>query len=673
MLGLDKNKKSFLLVYGSETGQAKAIAEGIAEKATPFGLNANLFSLEQTGKQFNIEKEDCMVIIMSTTGDGLGDTNYSNFCRCAKDLDKRLEELGARRFYTTGFADDAVGLELVADPWLDGLYPALLKFLGVDHIKDTNITQCINKLTIEASDTVQSTQITYDDTQKFVSQSTINEDEVSNSIKTKPNRTNKEKTCIPNTLVNGSPLSSPHASLSGKDLTVPVLPPPFLEAVFSNEAVELSTLKYQNGCKMPCAASSIFHAPVITAKVLTNSKALKKTLLLQLNIKNADFSYAPGDAVSIICPNNSSEVDLLLERIGMVNHADEKLTLSVIPNTSKLRAAVPSHIHVTSTLRHIFTTCLNIREPPSKALIRTLIESTSNPIEVRRMQELCSKEGSSQYTEYVRGYQISLLDILYAFPSCYPPVERLLEHLPRLQPRPYSICSCPETSPDQLDIVFNVVEINYNVEKGHHYQRRGVCTGWLDDITSCMQFEKNAVQLIKIPIFMRTNQHFRPPEDLSKPLVMIGPGTGVAPFIGFLQQRNAKRKTVDQYGQTWLFFGCRNKSLDFIFKEELERFERDEILTKLHVSYSRDPSLPLDANSCYVQDKMRQLAPELCRLLVESNALVYVCGDAKNMAKNVNDAFEEILQKEKGMSSEDAHLFVMKKRINKTYLEDVWV
>lgn len=80
----------------------------------------------------------------------------------------------------------------------------------------------------------------------------------------------------------------------------------------------------------------------------------------------------------------------------------------------------------------------------------------------------------------------------------------------------------------------------------------------------------------------------------------------------------------------------------------MERFERDEILTKLHVSYSRDPSLPLNTSPYYVQDKMRQLAPELCRLLIESNALVYVCGDAKNMAKNVNDAFEEILQNEKG-------------------------
>lgn len=153
-------------------------------------------------------------------------------------------------------------LELVADPWLDGLYPALLKFLGGYHIKETNLTKCITNLTIDASNTAPSTQITFDDTQKYVTQSTINDDEVSNSIKNKPNETNIETTCIPSTLpINALPLATPHASLSGKNLTIPVLPPPFLEAVFSNEHVEVIDVILTHRPELYSGVATIIFSP----------------------------------------------------------------------------------------------------------------------------------------------------------------------------------------------------------------------------------------------------------------------------------------------------------------------------------------------------------------------------------------------------------------------------
>ncbi|CAG5118819.1 unnamed protein product [Candidula unifasciata] len=838
---LDHKMKSnrFLLLYGSATGQAQAIAEEIAEKAPSFGLAAELHSLDDTGKKFNIEKEKCVVIITSTTGDGdppdnaqkflrrlrkrtlsrdylahlhyallgLGDSNYSNFCRCARDLDSRLEELGAQRFYPTGLADDGVGLEIVADPWLEGLYPALQKFLGVTgtgvvaltetvqslHLSEADSREPVNKLehnqnTEETSQSslpngsinlagasipedkgafsdVASSRLlqnipslnesidesvhscaSFRDSVNIASNTVVDHDVsnstrvsdtymVANSLATEassklntPSFEDKptadplsshilsentkdlissscnlqsvavvldttvgntgevtdeslgETSCVPSlSQPHSCPLPITHSQppLSEQALTIPVLPPAYLSATFGGDPVEISTLTYQNGCKLPCAASEVFKVPILSAQILTAPDAVKKTLLLRLDIKGCGLQYSPGDSISIICPNNPGEVDFLLKRLGQTVKADITVTLSVLPDTQKRRAAVPPHIHPVSTLRHILTTCVNIREPPSKAFLRALIEHTSDEREVRRMQELCSKEGAQEYTHLIREANVSLLDFLYAFPSCNPPVETLFEHLPRLQPRPYSICSCQEINATTTDIVFNVVEIPADREKCHLYQRRGVCTGWLDDITSSLQSGKHE-DLVEIPIFLRTNQHFRPPDDLAKPLIMIGPGTGVAPFIGFLHQRAFRRNLLTDgqvYGATWLFFGCRNKDKDFIFREEMHQFKANGTLSHLCVAFSRDqPATDTVFQSPrYVQDLLRSVAEEIADLLVESEAAVYVCGDAKNMAKDVSGAFEDILQRVKGLSPDEAHMFMMKKRIHKTYFEDVWV
>ncbi|XP_005094471.1 methionine synthase reductase [Aplysia californica] len=773
---LQKNR--FLVLYGSATGQAQAMAEEICEKATGFGLTAELHPMDEIGKRFNLEHEQCVVMVASTTGDGdpppnaekfmrrikkrtlptdylahlhyallgLGDTNYSSFCRCAKDLDNRLLALGARQFFATGFADDGVGLEIVAEPWLEGIYPALQKFLGVtegtggsltekveapaqsspasvdisearDSTKQDNVEVVLTNSgvresqiesqsdTIEAFKSVTCDEISVKETRasegngdgsvqvKNSQDCSVNgcdaelTVEVQSKILGQKTFFDSQRKCeTPCQLVDFAAASdapcalvSSDSELAEKSLTVPVLPPAYLEASFSGDPVNLRELSFQNDYKLPSAVSPVIKVQVSAARVLTHPQAVKKTLLLSLNLQGAGVNYRPGDSISVICPNNCSEVDMLLERLGISNKADDCMTLNIIPNTKKRRAAVPSFMHEVSTLRHTLTTCLNIREPPSKAFIRALVEHTTNPKEARRMQELCSKEGAQTYTRVVREKCISLLDFLHAFPSCKPPVERVLEHLPRLQPRPYSACSCALTDKDKLDIVFNIVEIPMSCDDGHAYSRRGVCTGWLDDITRSMQDKglEDEELTVEIPIFLRSNQHFQPPDDLSRPLILIGPGTGVAPFIGFLEERRHQLKLQPEgstYGETWLFYGCRHQKKDFLFRDELHQFEADGTLSRLCVTFSRDDPPAGSTEPClrYVQDFLRQTSQDIARLVVDEEALVYLCGDAKAMAKDVTAAFEDILQKEKGFSKEDANMYIMKKRIHKTFLEDVW-
>lgn len=802
-------KNRFLLLYGSQTGQAKAISEEIAEKAEKFNLTADLHCLSQTEKKFNIEREHCVVIVTSTTGDGeppdtaqkfvrrlkkktlpsnhlenlnyallgLGDSNYTNFCNNGKTIDRQLEQLGAKRFYESGWADDAVGLEIAAEPWMEGLFPAIQKFLSVDinstcydstetscrtnqsesnengcSLHETTINQMenghdkgdsqenrlesksmpglhsyesspallspngitkpvfsldsncdktsevtssklnsitnVNNLSSSSSHLGKSdsntgtdnvdcnTHINRTDSSTLITKSKLNLNQ--NELQT----SDKEGGCQPSLTTSLPPLSE-------SSVSVPVLSAAYLKLEYLNdETVNLNEIPLQNGCPMPSASSEITMARVTSSSVLTKEEAVKKTLCLRLNTQKKMIEYLPGDSISVVVENDENEVKALLKRLSILKCVDTTCSLTVIEGTKKKNASVPSHIPPLCTLRHIFTTCIDIREPPKKALFRALVEYTSDQGQKRRIQELCSKQGAADYTQFVRQPSLSLMDILNAFPSCIPPVERLLEHLPRLQPRPYSVCSSPLVNPGIIEIVFNIV--NIPVGEGRSYHRNGICTGMLDRITKNVQTKEvawegsaddlsntleklNINDYIQVPIFTRTNQHFHMSDDLSIPIIMVGPGTGVAPFVGFLRHRQALKTDMSDpelYGNTWLFYGCRHEKRDYIYRKELEDFLSTGILSHLCVCFSRDNQLQKSPQ--YVQDNIRNNSTELSTLIMEKNATVFVCGDAKNMAKDVNEAFISVIQSYKECTAEEAKRELMKMRLHKRYLEDVW-
>ncbi|XP_055965034.1 methionine synthase reductase isoform X2 [Sorex fumeus] len=677
--------RRFLLLYATQKGQAKAIAEEILERASAQGFSAELHCLSESGKYDLRTERSPVVVVVSTTGTGdppdsargfvrdiqnkslpsdslahlryallgLGDSEYTYFCNGGKIIDRRLQELGARRFYDTGHADDCVGLELVVEPWIAGLWAALS-----EHIMSSGDEEMPRGLL--APDTTSQDSSGLESRLQLLSVGEAGGEDPAPSD--------------PPAAAAAPPEASLTRSvppLSLAELTVPASPPAYLQ-------VQLQETLGQEETSMPVLVTSqpVFRVPICKAVQLTANDAVKTALMVEVDVAT-DFSYQPGDAVDVVCPNDKAEVQSLLARLQLASQAHHHVLLELRADTRKKGAALPPHIPAGCSLRALLTWCVDIRAVPKKAFLRALVDYTSHSAERRRLQELCSRQGAADYGRWVRDAGACLGDLLRAFPSCRPPLGLLLEHFPKLQPRPYSCASSSLCRPGRLRFVFNVLEFASEASAGA--VRRGLCTGWLAGLVGsmlgCDGEGGEGARTPEIFISPRAANSFHLPQDPSVPVIMVGPGTGVAPFIGFLEHREKLQEQLPEgsFGATWLFFGCRHRERDYLFRDELRRFQKLGVLTHLHVSFSRDAPAPGEAAPArYVQDHMQRHGAQLARALLQERGCIYVCGDAKNMARGVNEALVEILGREAGLTSLEAMNALAQLREEQRYLQDVW-
>jgi sulfite reductase (NADPH) flavoprotein alpha-component len=220
--------------------------------------------------------------------------------------------------------------------------------------------------------------------------------------------------------------------------------------------------------------------------------------------------------------------------------------------------------------------------------------------------------------------------------------------LRKLQPRLYSISSSPKAHPGEVHLTVAIVRYDLNGRS-----RKGACSTFLADRVGSE---------IKVPVFIHKSPSFKMPADGSKPMIMVGPGTGIAPFRSFLEERRA----LGANGKNWLFFGDQKAGFDFLYRDELEAMQKDGILTKLDTAFSRD-----QAQKVYVQDRMRECASEIWAWLQEGGYF-YVCGDAKRMAKDVDKELHKVAETAGGLSSENAVEYVKELKAEKRYLRDVY-
>ena len=277
----------------------------------------------------------------------------------------------------------------------------------------------------------------------------------------------------------------------------------------------------------------------------------------------------------------------------------------------------------------ILSQCCDLRSTSRKSLLKALATCCTEQADAAALARLASKEGKEDYAVQILEEGLTVLELLAAYPSCKPPLELVLELLPPLAPRYYSLSSSPlsPNGPSSIGFAFTVVE--YDTPSG--MKRAGLATTYLAAIAAAISSGSEA-SVKSLCCFAKPTPSFHLPENPATPCVLIGPGTGVAPFVGFAQHRLAQADETAR-GKLELYFGCREEKTDFLYRDVLEEAVAGGALGRLVTAFSRE-----QAEKIYVQDRLKEDGPHIAELVLKQGAKLYVCGDGGAMFKGVNAA-----------------------------------
>lgn len=535
------------IVYGSQTGNGKRIAERLGRAAEAAGLAVRV-SAAGAYPLKDLAKERLLVVVMSTHGDGdppddarsfidfisskrapkldqlsysvlaLGDSSYPKFCETGRVVDEKLAALGARRIVDRADAD--LDFDRVANPWLE-------------------------KVVAGARESLGSTQV---------------------------------------------------ATVT-RLRSVPAAPQ------FTREAP--------------------FAAEVIDNQRITGRDGTKEVRHIELSLDGSGLRYEPGDALGVWHENPREIVDGVLAAV----HATGEEKVEADGETRSLREWLTASREITRLTKPFLVQHAELAR--DAALSAVLEPGQQEPLR-RTLKDL------------------QLVDVLQRHPAEWEPA-RLVSALRPLAPRLYSIASSPEAVGEEAHLTVAVVDYQLGRQR-----RLGAASAFLAGLSGAEARAK---------VFIEHNERFRLPADASRDVIMIGPGTGVAPFRGFLQHREALGAT----GRNWLFFGARHFQSEFLYQLEWQDAVRKGLLSRLDLAFSRDRSIARE----YVQDRIRRQGKDLYAWL-EGGAYVYVCGDAEKMAPDVNEALVEIVAQHGGLDRENAEAYVRRLGDERRYLRDVY-
>ncbi|MDT8399287.1 MAG: assimilatory sulfite reductase (NADPH) flavoprotein subunit [Pseudomonadales bacterium] len=535
------------ILFGSQTGNAEAVAQQVLAAARDHGIQATLLDMAAY-KPRDLKKEQALLLVVSTQGEGdppdsaqelhaflhgnkapqldglrysvlaLGDSSYEYFCKTGKDFDQRLSELGAERVHER--VDCDLDYDDAAEQWIGA------------------------------------------------------------AIK----------------LFEQSPETADGKQLQSGSTAAPAAVGP--------------------------TRKNPYQARLLTNIVLNGRGSSKEVHHIELDTEDSGLVWEPGDSLGVVPSNPLAVVDELIETLAL----DPNETVSVTDTELSLREALTHHYEITT-------------------LTRPVVEKYAALAESKRLHELLSEAQRTAFSGYVQDRQ--LLDLIEDHPLKGLDGSRLIALLRKLPPRLYSIASSHQANPDEVHLT--VAAVRY---KSHGRQRQGVASIFLAEGGG----DKGTV-----PVYVDRNKHFRLPAD-DVPIIMIGPGTGVAPFRAFMEER----EVLGASGANWLFFGAQHFLSDFYYQTDWLRWRASGLLTRLDVAFSRD-----QAEKIYVQDRLREQARELYAWLQEG-AQIYVCGDAQHMAPDVHAALTDIIADQGGLAPEAATAYLNQLQKDQRYHRDVY-
>ena len=367
-----------------------------------------------------------------------------------------------------------------------------------------------------------------------------------------------------------------------------------------------------------------YSARLLTNQALTGRGSSKDVRHIELSIADSGIAYEPGDSLGVVASNWPQRVAELIESLGLDSQAN-------VPS------ATGGEISLEQAL---------LKDYEITTLTRPFLEKYAQLSESAELAHLLKEEHKAKLREYLVGREI--IDVVRAYPIPGLAASQFVSLLRKLQPRQYSIASSYKANPDEVHLTVAVVRY-----ESHGLVRQGVASTFLAE-----RVEEDGL----VPVFVEDNPNFRLPQNPDTPIIMVGPGTGVAPFRAFMEER----ETCGARGKNWLFFGDRNFNTDFLYQREWLEHRKNGLLTRLDVAFSRDTD-----EKVYVQHRLLENSREVYSWLQEG-AHFYVCGDAQHMAADVHDALIQVVAKESGQSHESAIETVKALQADQRYQRDIY-
>ncbi|MCY7901128.1 assimilatory sulfite reductase (NADPH) flavoprotein subunit [Bacillus inaquosorum] len=368
-----------------------------------------------------------------------------------------------------------------------------------------------------------------------------------------------------------------------------------------------------------------FRAEVLENLNLNGRGSNKETRHVELSLEGSGLTYEPGDSLGVYPENDPELVELLLKEMNW--DPEEIVTLNKQGDVRPLKEALISYYEIT-------------------VLTKPLLEQAAQLTGSNELRELLAPGNEGNVKAYIEGRD--LLDLIRDYGPFSVSAQEFVSILRKMPARLYSIASSLSANPDEVHLTIGAVRYD-----AHGRERKGVCS-----ILCAERLQPGDT----LPVYVQHNQNFKLPKDPETPIIMVGPGTGVAPFRSFMQER----EEMGAEGKAWMFFGDQHFVTDFLYQTEWQNWLKDGVLTKMDVAFSRDTE-----EKVYVQHRMLEQSAELFEWLQEG-AAVYICGDEKHMAHDVHNTLLEIIEKEGNMSREEAEAYLADMQQQKRYQRDVY-
>src|SRR6266849_7722248 len=356
----------------------------------------------------------------------------------------------------------------------------------------------------------------------------------------------------------------------------------------------------------PWTRQNPFPGKLVVNRRLSNADSQKDTRHFEIDLTGWGLNFEPGDSVAVYPTNDPNLVKEIIHALGTTG--DE--TVPAAKTTKPFREALLRDYSIT--------------QPTPKFLKAIAQRADAAPT----LSYLLAPDRKQDLQTYLWGMEV--VDFLIEHPSVRFTPEEFVGLLSKLQPRLYSVASSLKAFPDQVHLIVDVVRYESNGRL-----RKGVASSFLAE----------RADDVPVPVFASNAKHFHLPENPDTPIIMVGPGTGVAPFRAYLQER----QVTGAKGKNWLFFGAQHVNCDFAYEEDFDRFMKEGILTRLDCAWSRD-----QAQKVYVQHKMAENSAEIWKWIDAEGAQFFVCGDARRMAKDVDATLRKIVQEQGGKSVGEA-------------------